>query len=518
MVLDSRLTSELTPQLKEIVAEIEGQAHSLGLDFFPTIFEMVDYAQMSEIAAYGGFPTRYPHWRFGMEYERISKSYEYGLSLIYEMVINNDPCYAYLLRSNSLVDQKTVIAHVYGHSDFFKNNACFRHTNRKMLDEMANHGTRIRRYMEELGQDTVENFLDMCLSLENLIDQHSPHIKRDVTPDIVSSFAPEERLKNPDWLAVPKLPAKRGYMESYINPAQFLQEQKEKMLHENKLEKNFPEHPSRDVLKFLLDHAPLENWQKDILSIIREEAYYFAPQGQTKIMNEGWAVYWHSKIMTEFVLKDSEIIDYCDHYSGVVHMSPQSLNPYKIGVELMRHIERRWDKGRFGLDYLRCDDPAVRRDWDTKTGMGRAKIFEVRKHYNDITFIDEFFDEDFCEEAKLFSWEKDQALQAPRIKSRDFLEIKNQLLNSLTNFGQPIIEVLDGNFRNRGEILLRHDHKGTDLRLDWAFATLKNIYQIWGRESHIFTSLEDEIKLLSYGDYGPKVEKFDFAPVGRDQL
>ena len=182
MVLDVRLTSELTPELKEIVSEIESQARSLGLDFFPTIFEMVDYTQMSEIAAYGGFPTRYPHWRFGMEYEHLAKSYEYGLSLIYEMVINNNPCYAYLLRSNSLVDQKTVIAHVYGHCDFFKNNYCFAGTNRKMLDEMANHGSRIRRYIEEVGHDEVESFIDTCLSLENLIDQHGLYIKREQKP------------------------------------------------------------------------------------------------------------------------------------------------------------------------------------------------------------------------------------------------------------------------------------------------------------------------------------------------
>src|SRR5207247_533787 len=121
----------------------------------------------------GALPTRYPHWSFGMQYQELKKGYEYGLSKIYEMVINNDPCYAYLMRCNHTVDQKLVMAHVYGHCDFFKNNAYFAHTTRKMMDEMANHGTRIRRYAEKYGEDEVETFLDRCLSIDDLIDVHS---------------------------------------------------------------------------------------------------------------------------------------------------------------------------------------------------------------------------------------------------------------------------------------------------------------------------------------------------------
>jgi len=167
---------DLTPELRDLQAEIEGHARRYGLDFYDTIFEVLDYDELSEIAALGGFPTRYPHWRFGMEYEQLSKGYRYGLQKIYEMVINNDPCYAYLLRCNQLVDQKLVMAHVYGHNDFFKNNITFSRTNRKMMDEVANHGNRIRRHMERHGEETVEDFIDSCLSLENLIDIHSPFI------------------------------------------------------------------------------------------------------------------------------------------------------------------------------------------------------------------------------------------------------------------------------------------------------------------------------------------------------
>src|SRR5438270_5913840 len=164
--------------LRALQLETEQHARNYGLDFYDTVFEVLDYDELSEIASLGGFPTRYPHWRFGMEYEQLAKGYRYGLQKIYEMVINNDPCYAYLLRCNQRVDKKLVMAHVYGHNDFFKNNICFSRTNRKMMDEMANHGNRIRSHMERQGVDPVEDFIDSCLSIENLIDIHSPFIKR----------------------------------------------------------------------------------------------------------------------------------------------------------------------------------------------------------------------------------------------------------------------------------------------------------------------------------------------------
>ncbi|HLM43714.1 MAG TPA: SpoVR family protein, partial [Myxococcaceae bacterium] len=176
------MPKSLTPRLAALNEEILGYAREFGLDFFETVFEVVTYDEMNMVASYGGFPNRYPHWRWGMEYEQLSKGYEYGLSKIYELVINNDPCYAYLLESNADVDQKLVMAHVYGHCDFFKNNFSFRHTNRRMIDEMANHATRVRRWIDKIGVEKVEDFIDRTLSLENLIDQHAPHSRRNPDP------------------------------------------------------------------------------------------------------------------------------------------------------------------------------------------------------------------------------------------------------------------------------------------------------------------------------------------------
>ena len=291
--------TSLPPNLQALKEEIEGHARAYGLDFYETIFEVIDADDLNEVAAYGGFPTRYPHWSFGMAYEELRKGYDYGLSKIYEMVINNDPCYAYLMRCNHEVDQKLVMAHVYGHCDFFKNNAYFAHTSRKMMDEMANHGTRIRQYAEKYGEDEVETLVDRCMSIDDLIDVHSTAIRR---RDEVSryDFSPEE--EDDEDLKATRFKSK-DYMDDYINPRQVLkQEEDERRKLKEQAAKNFPEHPEKDVLLFLIEHAPLKGWQRDVLSIIRDEAYYFAPQGQTKILNEGWASFWHSTIMTEKAL------------------------------------------------------------------------------------------------------------------------------------------------------------------------------------------------------------------------
>src|SRR5262245_29222542 len=427
----------LPADLADIQRQMESHARGYGLDFFPTIFEVVDCDQLNEIASYGGFPTRYPHWRFGMEYEQLSKGYDYGLQKIYELVINNDPCYAYLMRSNALTDQKLVMAHVYGHCDFFKNNYWFSQTNRKMMDEMANHGNRVRRYMDRFGVEEVEDFVDSCLSIEDLIDLHAPFIKR-------AEEKPKYEFPRADHEELPPTPgrfATKRYLDSFVNPPDVLAAEAEQLRKEKELEEKRPPGPARDVMKFILENAPLRPWQIDTLSIIREEAYYFAPQAQTKIMNEGWASYWHSTIMTRQGLEPADVINYADHHSGTMATSPTRLNPYKLGIELLRDIEDRWNRGRFGKEFDECDDMRARRTWDTKAGLGRQKIFEVRRIYNDLMFIDEFLTLDFCRQHKLFSFNYHEDTDTYNIESREFPKIKERLLYNLTNVGRPIIQV-----------------------------------------------------------------------------
>ncbi len=505
------VTLELPRELVEQAEIIAEQARTEGLDFYTVLFEMLDFEGIQQVAAYGGFPQRYPYWRFGMEYERLRKQHTYGLSKIYEMVINNDPCYAYLLSDNAMVDQKTVMAHVYAHCDFFKNNIWFSRTNRKMMDEMANHATRIRRHIDKRGLERVERFLDVCLSLDNLIDPHSVFMRR--LPPEPGTDADESQIEH----QVVRYPAK-DYMDRYINPPEALAADRKKLKEDQeKPRRMIPISPHRDVLLFLLKWAPLEDWQADILAMIREEAYYFAPQAQTKIMNEGWAVYWHSTLMTRYLLEDDELITYADHHAGTLAMSPGRLNPYKLGVELFRDIEDRWNRGRYGKEYEECEDIEARRRWGEdrdvpervvgKGSPGREKIFEVRKVCNDVTFIDDYLTPEFVEEHKLFHYRYDPATNRMVVVSRDFNRIKRQLLFSLTNHAQPFIYVVDGNYANRGELYLVHQHNGVDLDIRFASETLKSLQAIWGRPVHVQARVDDEMHLFSYDGEQPQHQK-----------
>jgi|LNFM01.1.fsa_nt_gb stage V sporulation protein R len=502
---------ELPSYLEHWQVNIEDHARKLGLDIFPQVFEVLSFDEMNEVAAFGGFPTRYPHWRWGMDYERLKKSSEWGLSRIYEMVINNNPAVAYLLEGNSLVDQKLVMAHVCGHNDFFKNNFAFKLTDqdrrppsaaedlvvsraanlpsRKWIDAFANHSTRIRRHVERHGIEAVESFIDVCLSLENLIDPPGRLLEGRQRP-LVSDEEPEP-VELTRFQAV-------DYMQPFVNPREALEAEKKKLEAERDRSKKFPETPRRDVLAFLLEHAPLARWERDILEIIREEAYYFWPQAQTKIMNEGWASYWHSKIMTGYAATGDEIVDYADRNASVLSTAGGRLNPYKLGVELFRHIEERWNRGQFGKDWEDCNDLEERKNWDLKLDLGRRKIFEVRALYTDVTLIDEFLTPDFVIENKLYTFGWSNRNERFEIDTREFKSVKDKLLAQLTNFGSPFIAVEDANFENRGELLLKHEHQGVDLDLEKARRTLENITRVWRRPCAIVSTVETRPSILRF--------------------
>lgn len=483
----------ISQELGEFARHIADVAARQGLDFFETRFEVVDYDTMCQIAAYGGFPQRYPHWRFGMEYEKLRKQHVYGLGRIYEMVINNDPCYAYLLADNELTDQKLVMAHVYAHCDFFKNNIWFGKTNRRMMDEFANHSTRIRRHVDRYGFEDVEKFVDTCVALDNLIDPHSMFMRREPA-DRGVPLAPRQAAEE----QVVRYETK-PYLDRWVNPPQRLREEREKAMQKRRSEMHaLPAQPMRDVLLFLLKHAPLEDWEADILSIVREEAYYYAPQGMTKIMNEGWATFWHSRLMTRHLLKDDELITYADHHAGTTAMPPGQINPYKIGVELFRDIEERWNKGRFGKEYEECESLDARRHWDKGLMQGMEKVFEVRRVYNDVTFIDDFLTPEFVERLRLFHYRYDPATRRMVVVNRDYDKIKQQLLFMLTNHAQPYIYVVDGNYRNRGELYLAHRHTGADLDIRFAVESLKNVQSLWRRPTHLQAMINDEMVLFSF--------------------
>ncbi|MBX3365040.1 MAG: SpoVR family protein [Phycisphaeraceae bacterium] len=491
-------STDLPHELLTHMQRIKAKAIDYGLDFFEVVFEVLDFETMNQIAAFGGFPIRYPHWKWGMEYERLSKRDAYGLGRIYEMVINNDPCYAYLQESNSVTDQKLVMAHVYGHADFFKHNLWFGRTNRKMMDEMANHATRVRRHIERQGQEAVERFIDACLSIEHLIDPHSMFQQRErrrIAREDAEGFVPE------------RFPAK-DYMDPFINPQQEIERQRELFEEQQKARKSsFPAQPTRDVLLFLMRNAPLEDWQQDVLSIIRSEAYYYAPQAMTKVMNEGWATYWHSKLMTEHFLEASEIVHYADQHSGVVHMPAGGFNPYKIGVEIWKDIERRWNMGQHGHEWERLDTIGARERYDDGSMKGREKMFEVRRIYNDVNFIDEFLTPELMDRLKMYQYRRDPNTGELRIVSRDHARIRQGLLYQITNMGQPFIYVVDANYLNRGDLYLSHQFSGLEIDASKAVEVLKALNVIWSRPVHLQTRINDEMWLLSCRDGGAELSR-----------
>lgn len=270
--------------LEENIAKAWDLALAMGLDPFPVYFEMVPSTIMYEFGSYG-LPGRFSHWTRGKAYHRMKTSYDFGLSKIYELVINTNPSYAFLLENNSVLENSFVAAHVFGHTDFFKHNAYFAHTARNMVDRVSASADRIRQYEFDHGRMEVERFLDAVLAIEEHVD-HNVRIKAAADDDVEAQprETPYDDLfkqenKRRDDAAAAKRPANR----------------------------KFPKEPVKDIMGFLAEHAAsLEPWQRDILMIVREEMLYFVPQMQTKIMNEGWACLLASSL----VLTDHGLIRY----------------------------------------------------------------------------------------------------------------------------------------------------------------------------------------------------------------
>lgn len=471
-------------ELEGLRGEARRLAEEAGLDPWEVTFGVVDYDRINELSAYDGFPLRYPHWQFGMSYDYFRKRGAYSGWWTYELVLNTRPALAYLRASNTVVETKGVMVHVYAHVDFFRHNRWFSKTNRDMIRLMENHATRVERYMNQYGVEKVESFLDKVLSIQYNMDPHAPFIKRRWQ----AKRSSKEEDEGNGQVEAGRIPVKRDYMERFINPPEWVEKRRARIraeLEEKKLrEATELERPQKDLLQFLMKHGRLEDWQKDLIALVREESYYFVPQIQTKVMNEGWASYWESKIMAEFA-GPNEFLDHADMMSKVLGGS--ALNPYRLGKLIWGNIKERWDKGRFGREWELCKDKEKKEKWDTRAGLGTEKIFEVRRNYNDVTFIDEFFTEDLCERLHLFAYEYIPETGAYHITSRSFEDVKKKLLLRHTNLGKPTIKVVTGNYDNKGELLLIHEWNGIGLDGEDAKQVLKNIHAMWGRPVNLKT-------------------------------
>jgi stage V sporulation protein R len=454
--------------LEASIEQIYVIADRLGLDPFPIHFEIVPPGIMYEFGAYG-LPGRFSHWTHGRAYQQTKTMYDYGLSKIYELVINTDPCYAFLMEGNSLVQNKLVAAHVVGHSDFFKNNAFFAATDRKMLDSVSVHADRIRRYEFEHGQREVEEFLDAVLSIQEHIDPH-PRLREKARAAAARRDGESHAQRTTAYDDLFSLD-QRG-RPSVLEPAR---------------PRRIPEEPDKDVLLFIAENAPeIEDWQRDIIEIVRSEMLYFVPQMQTKIMNEGWAAYWHLRIMRELDLTEAEYVEFAQLHANVIAPNKQSLNPYLVGLKIFEDVERRWDS----------PTDEERREFGREPGQGHAKIFDVHESENDASFIRNYLTQELVDDLDLYIYKQEG--DELKVVEKDFRKIRDMIVAGMSNFGHPYIVVEDGDYHNARELFLHHVYEDQEIDIDYAEKTLHFVFQLWKRKVHLETVLNGKGIILTY--------------------
>ncbi|MBU7594962.1 SpoVR family protein [Metabacillus halosaccharovorans] len=454
--------------LEYAISEITEVAKGFGLDFYPMRYEICPADIIYTFGAYG-MPTRFSHWSFGKQFHKMKLQYDLGLSKIYELVINSDPCYAFLLDTNSLIQNKLIVAHVLAHCDFFKNNSRFSNTKREMVESMSATAERIKKYELIHGRQEVETFLDAVLSIQEHIDPSLVRPKLSWTIDDIEfeedaeeqKVTPYDDLWNLDKKAEPKSTIK-------------------------KKKKKFPPSPEKDILLFIEEYSrELEDWQRDILTMMREEMLYFWPQLETKIMNEGWASYWHQRIIRELDLTSDEAIEFAKLNAGVVQPSKTSINPYYLGLKIFEDIEERYDNPTEEMKMF-----------GAKPGSGREKMFEVREVESDISFIRNYLTKDLVMREDMYLFQKQG--RDYKIVDKGWESVRDQLVSMRVNGGFPYITVNDGDYLKNNELYLKHWFEDIELDLKYLEKVLPYIYQLWGRPVHMESMLEGKNVLFSY--------------------
>ena len=466
-------------ELERAIEEIWEIALDMGYDPYPINFEVAPVHVIYELGSYS-LPARFSHWTFGRDYHRQKTSYEYGLSKIYEIVFNTDPCQAFLMDSNSMTSHKLTIAHVIGHCHFFKHNDYFSHTDRQMIEKVRLHRDRIAQYEAEFGWREVEGFLDAVMCVEEHFDPTTPLLKRK------TAAQHEADRRGP-----------HGKTSEYDDLWKLLGEESAP----RPRTRRFPEEPEKDLLLFLATYGrDLEEWQRDVISMVREEMLYFLPQMRTKIMNEGFASLAHERILERYLSKPEEIWEFRRLHSGVLSPSPSraSINPYYVGFQILKDIERRWNG-----EMRPGDEPET--DWlgnprTRPVGEGWAKVFEVCACENDATFLRKYLTEPLVKHLDLYTYKREEVdgEEAWVVQSTDWEQVRDEMVDGMTNFGVPIITVEDGDYGRRGELYLKHAHDGKDIDVEYAGRVLRAIHRLWGRPVHLETVLADEPTRLSF--------------------
>lgn len=448
------MSSEFSMQeLKDWNEKIERLVEKSGLAPYPQEFELCNYEEMINYEAYLGMPARYPHWSFGKAYERKKTFYRYNLSgLPYEMVINSNPCLAYLMKDNSLLLQILTMAHVYGHNDFFHNNRLFRDGTRAelVLEMFKSHGQRIRAYISDpsIGYQRVERVLDAA---------HALRLQG-------TRFIGEKRLNEAEQ-------KERIIQNAAPIPVEHpLLEKREPAVMPDL--NRIPLEPEEDILLFLSQHAPLNEWEKDILQIVRSESEYFLPQIETKIMNEGWASFWHYRILNQLNLPQGLYLEFLSRHNQVLRPHEGSINPYHLGFTIFCDLEKRYP-----------DDPDY--------------IFTVREQERDASFIRRYLTEGLCKDLNLFEYRKNM---------RDFTisevadetgwkQIRDTLADQVGIGMVPNIKVAEVK-KSENILYLEHEWEGKELQIKYAHETLKYVAHLWGGKVRLRTQVRNTGQIL----------------------
>ncbi|MBW6411396.1 SpoVR family protein [Clostridium weizhouense] len=431
--------------------KIEKKAIEYGLDFYDQEFEFVNFNEMIGYEAYVGMPSKYPHWSYGKSYEKNKMLYSLNLTgLPYEMVINSDPCLAYLMKENTLLLQILTMAHVYGHNDFFKNNRLFTQgTNAKNTIEMFKlDADIIRSYINDpsIGYEKVERILDAAHSIRYQIGRVIGTKKlsdKELKENIIKDY--ENKINNRGIL---------NYNEEIPFP---------------NLEK-VPIEPEDDVVDFIIRYGNLKDWEKTVLRIVKREAEYFIPQIETKIMNEGWASYSHYNILKQLGLPEGLHFEFLKRHNDVIAPLVGGLNPYYVGFKIFEDVEKKY---------------------------GKEKIFEIREIERDSSFLRKYLTRDLCEELNLFEYNKRTFdIVIEEIADEEgWKKIRDSLSDSCGMGGIPYIRVSDMNLKDY-TLTLEHVFDGRELELSYAKETLKYVQELWGRKVQLITQGKDKKELI----------------------
>jgi stage V sporulation protein R len=438
-------------RLAEYTVQIEALAVELGMDFYPVNFDLVPSNFMVEIAVYG-LPVRMRHWSFGVRYIHHLVRQHMGHSKIFEVMFPGDPCHAFMLDQNSLAENTLVTAHVLGHADFAKNNQLFTRfiamAGSHILEQSAARANRLERALAAHGQERVEAVLDAALALETHIDVNQP-LHRDRYPAFAAPKAEAPAGQFGDRYA--RLPGER-HVPADNGPPQ---------------RAPLPPQPETDLLWFLAQYAPdMEDWERDILLAVREEAFYFHPIFACQIMNEGWASYWHARLLREaHFLPPDLYLSAIKSHSDVVRpfaggqQLALSLNPYHLGFSMWEHIIERH-------------------------GMDKAR--EICREEDDCGFIRNYLDRELADRLDLFVYETRRDGDT-RIVSRDLHAIREAILAPKFNFGAPCVSI--AKVGADGSLDLRHDYlrDGRGLDLPQAERVVEYVARIWRRPVSLHT-------------------------------